>query len=295
MPLLLTLGLPCLTETVLKIFAEAGIKTVEDLFFTEKLKRCALEENILQRVLRDIELHLGAVMYTVTQLIDSAGGACYPTRLRQFDTLLSGGLHAGQLLELAGTMSSGKTQFCMYTAMLMGASGAGVFYIDSTNSFSSKRVCDMYQANPTITNKSERGLLKLLDSIRTIHVFDAYVLLNVLQQIKARCALSECANDGRMVIQPFDRTVKLLIIDSMNTLLAPILGGTQRLGHALLAEIGRLLKQIAIENEMAIIVTNVIVSKRESESQLFPGLGVYWAGVPSTRINLIQQDRKSVV
>jgi len=51
-----------------------------------------------------------------------------------------------------------------------------------------------------------------------------------------------------------------------------------------LTEIGKLLKELAIKYQLVVLVTNVIVSKRENEVGVSPGLGVYWAAQPNTRV-----------
>ena len=50
--------------------------------------------------------------------------------------------------------------------------------------------------------------------------------------------------------------MKLLIVDSINSLISPILGGGQTHGHMLMMELGRVIKQIAVKHNIACIVSN---------------------------------------
>ena len=49
--------------------------------------------------------------------------------------------------------------------------------------------------------------------------------------------------------------MKLLIVDGINSLISPILGGGQAQGHMLMMEIGRILKKIAVKHNIACIVS----------------------------------------
>lgn len=49
--------------------------------------------------------------------------------------------------------------------------------------------------------------------------------------------------------------MKLLIVDSINSLISPILGGGQTHGHMVMMELGRVMKQIAVKHNIACIVS----------------------------------------
>jgi RAD51-like protein 3 len=60
---------------------------------------------------------------------------------KETDSLLQGGFREGQLTELVGPSSSGKTQFCMQAAASVAENHLGrVLYLDTGNSFSARRI-----------------------------------------------------------------------------------------------------------------------------------------------------------
>jgi RecA/RadA recombinase len=59
---------------------------------------------------------------------------------------MRGGFREGQLTELVGESSSGKTQILMQAAAVTALRGEGVIFLDTTNSFSSERVLAMARA-----------------------------------------------------------------------------------------------------------------------------------------------------
>eukprot|EP01126_Amoeba_proteus_P044608 TRINITY_DN4962_c0_g1_i21.p1 TRINITY_DN4962_c0_g1~~TRINITY_DN4962_c0_g1_i21.p1 ORF type:complete len:233 (+),score=18.30 TRINITY_DN4962_c0_g1_i21:249-947(+) len=136
----------------------------------------------------------------------------------------------------------------------------------------------------------------ILDCIRFFRVYDAFVLLNILEQFKANL-IQKCS--------PLGKCLRLIVIDSINTLLTSILGGCQRQGHNMLVAIGRMLKELAVEHNIIVIVTNSVTQKPLTTTtvstpttatnsmqtsptatlSLFqPALGATWFNIPSVRV-----------
>nr|XP_042138432.1 DNA repair protein RAD51 homolog 4 isoform X2 [Peromyscus maniculatus bairdii] len=80
-------------------------------------------------------------------------------------------------------------------------------------------------------------------------------------------------------------TVKVVIVDSVTAVVAPLLGGQQREGLALMMQLARELKILARELGVAVMVTNHLTRDRDSR-RVKPALGRSWSFVPSTRILL---------
>ncbi|CAN1230779.1 DNA repair protein RAD51 homolog 4 [Linum grandiflorum] len=78
---------------------------------------------------------------------------------------------------------------------------------------------------------------------------------------------------------------RLLIIDSISSLITPILGGTSSQGRALMTSLGFLLKKLAHEHNIAVLVTNHMVGAGEGGS-LKPALGESWKSIPHVRLML---------
>ncbi|XP_020552632.1 DNA repair protein RAD51 homolog 4 isoform X4 [Sesamum indicum] len=78
--------------------------------------------------------------------------------------------------------------------------------------------------------------------------------------------------------------VRMLIIDSLSSLIAPVLGGGGAHGHALMVTAGFLLKELAHEHNLSIVVTNHMVAGEAGSSK--PALGDSWKSIPHVRLLL---------
>ncbi|XP_050935403.1 DNA repair protein RAD51 homolog 4 isoform X5 [Cucumis melo] len=164
------------------------------------------------------------------------------------DVLLGGGLREGQLTEIVGPSSSGKTQVCLRAASNVAKNyNAEVFYVDTGNSFSPQRISGFVNWKPgTALDWTCKG----------------------------------------------DRRVQFLIIDSISSLITPILGGSSSQGHALMISAGTLLKKIAHEHNIAVLVTNHTVGGDRGTSK--PALGESWKSVPHVRLQLSRDAGSNV-
>ncbi|XP_027345090.1 DNA repair protein RAD51 homolog 4 isoform X3 [Abrus precatorius] len=192
------------------------------------------------------------------------------------DALLGGGLREGQLTELVGPSSSGKTQACLLSASTVAKHGSSVIYLDTGNSFSPQRIA-------CFVGQSSAYLKKVLDRIICYSVFDIYQMFDLLHQLKINL---------RSEIVKSNQDVRLLIVDSISSLITPILGGAGPQGHALMISAGFLLKKLADEHNIAVLVTNHVVGGEDGISK--PALGESWKSVPHVRL-LLSRDCGSKV
>uniref|UniRef100_A0ACD5UNC2 Uncharacterized protein n=1 Tax=Avena sativa TaxID=4498 RepID=A0ACD5UNC2_AVESA len=149
----------------------------------------------------------------------------FPTGLEGIDTLLGGGLRKGQLTELTGQSSSGKTQACLSFASHVAARHMGVvLYLDTSNSFSPSRIARILDEIPISLIKEPKDvrLKRVMSSIICESVFDIFALFEVLDQLEV--SLNDKVNNG-------GKKICLLIIDSISSLLAPIIGGKYSQGN----------------------------------------------------------------
>ncbi|PKI36394.1 hypothetical protein CRG98_043176 [Punica granatum] len=79
-----------------------------------------------------------------------------------------------------------------------------------------------------------------------------------------------------------DGGVSLLIIDSISSLITPILGSNSPQGRALMISTGSLLKKLAHEYNIAVLVTNHTVGG--NRGTIKPALGESWKTIPHTRL-----------
>ncbi|RLN35438.1 hypothetical protein C2845_PM03G28320 [Panicum miliaceum] len=152
-----------------------------------------------------------------------------PTGLKSIDTLLGGGLRQGQLTEITGPSSSGKTQ------------------------------------------PKDARLKSVMRSIICESVFDIF-------------ALFEVNNGGSKVC--------LLIIDSISSLLAPIIGGKYPQGRSMMISVAVILKKLADEHNLSVLVTNHMVSA--GNGAVKPALGESWKAVPHVRLMISRECENNI-
>ncbi|XP_024008622.1 DNA repair protein RAD51 homolog 4 [Eutrema salsugineum] len=197
------------------------------------------------------------------------------------DSLLQGGFREGQLTELVGPSSSGKTQICMQAAASVAEKQTGrVFYVDTGNSFSARRIAQFICA----TSDAALGK-KVLSRISCHTVYDIFTMFDTLQglEVTLRSQVQMNVNEYRL---------RLLVVDSISSLITPILGGSGSQGRALMVAVGYMLKKLAHEHNIAILVTNHTVGAGEG-GKTKPALGETWKSIPHVRLMLSRDHRNS--
>ncbi|EMS53753.1 DNA repair protein RAD51-like protein 4 [Triticum urartu] len=236
-------------------------------------------------------------------LKDAAEGKHFlPTGLEGIDTLLGGGLRKGQLTEITGQSSSGKTQVCLYSAAHVAARHMGlVLYLDTSNSFSPSRIAHILDELPIslikeitlklfdhviskhpISNMQPKDvrLKRVMSSIICESVFDIFALFEVLDRLEV--SLNGKVTNG-------SNRICLLIIDSVSSLLAPIIGGKNSQGRSMMISVAMILKKLAHKHNLSVLVTNHMVAGNGAPK---PALGESWKAVPHIRL-MISRDRGS--
>lgn len=213
---------------------------------------------------------------------------CISTGCVGIDTVLTGGLRKGQLTELAGTSSSGKTQVCLCTALQVADKEMGeVMFLDTGNSFSSKRIASMIDELPNLSfqkSEKESRLKRVMTGIFHKAVFDIFTMFSVLNDLYLNLRQEEEKNK--------ERKLCLLIIDSISSLITPILGGKNSNGWSMMLSIGFLLKKLANEHNIAVLVTNHTVGGERGSSK--PALGESWKCIPHVRLFLSTDPKTDI-
>ncbi|XVF05575.1 hypothetical protein REPUB_Repub05bG0184400 [Reevesia pubescens] len=206
-----------------------------------------------------------------------------PTGIQGIDLLLGGGIRVGQVTELVGPSSSGKTQVCLQTASNI-ARNHMVLYLDTGNSFSPQRIAYFLGKTNELAfaQAKDQIVQKVMSNIFCHSVFDIFAMFNVLHQLE-----NHFRSQDRGGCQ-----MRLLIVDSISLLIAPVLGGTSSRGHALMLSAGYLLKKLAHQHNLAVLVINHTVGGEGGTSK--PALGESWKSIPHSRL-LLSCDRGSNV
>ncbi|XP_008788055.1 DNA repair protein RAD51 homolog 4 isoform X1 [Phoenix dactylifera] len=209
-----------------------------------------------------------------------------PTGYEGIDVLLGGGLCEGQLTEIVGSSSSGKTQVCLYSAAHVADKHFGVvMFLDTCNSFSPKRIaCMVDQLSSSFSGEAkERRLKRIMSNIFCHSIFDIFALLDVLHQLEFN--LKHQVTSGHTKIC-------LLIIDSISSLLTPVLGGKGSEGRLLMVSAGIILKKLANEHNVSVLVTNHMVGGEGGI--LKPALGESWKSIPHVRLQLTHDQGSNI-
>ncbi len=155
---------------------------------------------------------------------------CISTGSSNLDRFLRGGIRTGIITNIFGESGSGKSQFCFSICanLLKKNEDSKIIFIDTSGNFRPERILD-------ITNKY--NLNKILHNIHYIRPY------SIKEQFDAIKKIYE--------IQP-----KLVIIDTITSLIALESKNISR--HLILMKFIHQLAHIAINNNCAIVTTNMV-------------------------------------
>ena len=230
----------------------------------------------------------------------------FETHFSRLDDMLGGGISTGEVLEVAGETSIGKTQLCMMVAArLAWISDESIAYIDTANTFCPRRFKQMYDFIATARDDGDDGGMsrggegnddrdsdggntdtaegKKAKSFSTagsqIRVFrscsNAFALNTLLQTFQQKMEAQE---------ESYFKRLRLVIIDSLSGILAPLLGTKQPQGHAVMQETARFIKSLAFKHHLAVLTTCHTVSTKENPLGLKPALGESWTYFADRRL-----------
>ncbi|XWS74183.1 hypothetical protein CRYUN_Cryun02cG0193900 [Craigia yunnanensis] len=285
---------PIIDSNFQQFCASHGIFSVEDFLIHDLYTLAAYaEQNISSETLKEGITQVLSIMDDMHQpclngmeLLEDAKRNKHflPTGIQGIDLLLGGGICVGQLTELVGPSSSGKTQVCLQTASNV-ARNYMVLYLDTGNSFSPQRIAHFLgKTNELASAKAKDQILqKVMSNILCHSVFDIFGMFNVLHQLEYHLGHQDRGGGCQM---------RLLIVDSISLLIAPVLGGTSSQGRALMTSAGYLLKKLAHQHNLAVLVINHTVGGEGGTSK--PALGESWKSIPHSRL-LLSCDRGSNV
>merc|ERR1711988_284920 len=237
-----------LTLDLVDKLGELSVETGRQLLLCSPDQLCAQSDTLAQQTLEDARREYERYIIrpavdatTLLHVVRRHPKLVLSTGVESLDFVMSGGVRTGNHTELVGTSGTGKTSICMKTCIFVAAKSTGTaIFIDSSNSFTSKRVEDLLVE---VYNGQEVDY-RSLGRIRHVAVFDVFELLDALTCISEALEAKE---------KGFFQDVRLVVIDSLALLLSPSLG-ISAVGHCLLTEVGRLIRSMCCRHNIALLI-----------------------------------------
>lgn len=280
---LLSLSCGSLQPSHLEALQENGIKTVADFISCNAVRlaqKISVPEMVLSSLQQTIIVQMAAFTLNGSDFYEDmiSGFRIISSGCDSLDELLDGGLYSGELTEIVGAAGAGKSQICMNIALSTAMkTKKNVLYVDTGGSMSGTRIREMLQGwNSSL---EDQEVCDILSRISVIQAFDIFSVVDVLEGVRQKLHVNTEENDDEM------QHLRMIIVDSVAAVVSPILGGQQIHGHSLMVNLSRILKSLAVEHSVAVVITNnVVTDSSKSSFSTKPALGPTWAHVPNTRL-----------
>jgi len=202
------------------------------------------------------------------------------------DRSLSGGVRTGELTEVVGESSSGKTQFCLQLSVQAALRGEKVAYIATEGAFPSSRLDQMVSTK----KKPELRDFILIQQIRNVQHLITVLSKDLEELLKT------------------DTSVSCVVIDSVAACVRYDADQTTGLERAsLIHKLGQLTLNIALKHKVAVVAVNQVTDDvgerlnaafKHGRKQL-ACLGHAWSQYPHTRLwltktKLVTRDKSGI-
>nr|XP_039260907.1 DNA repair protein RAD51 homolog 3-like [Styela clava] len=216
----------------------------------------------------------------------------------EVDKLMGGGFPLGRITEIAGEAGLGKTQFCFQLcvdvqipACLGGVDGEAV-YLDVEGTFFPQRVAQ-------ITNATVQHCHQIADLSGSPECIESMKDFTT-DKVMSRIFLFSCRNCVQLLAATHQmkeflkshQKVKLLVVDSV----AQCVRGEEdmRSRSKFLMTLGRIFLDIAMEFDIAVVLTNQVSTKindKQGTSYNIPALGIRWSHLASVKLMLNKRNQ----
>lgn len=196
------------------------------------------------------------------------------------DRFLSGGILTEGITEICGESGAGKTQLCMQLALTaqyptdMGGLNGGVIYICTEEQFHSRRLQQIIENFPFELNGKIKPKINFMDNLFITRVTDVEKFENSFNKI---------------IFLVENKNIKLIILDSVTALFrgsSTDIEGFQKAKD--LRTIVRFFYKLCGTYKVATVCVNQVSQVLDSEVPE-PALGLVWANLVTTRIQLKKQ------
>ncbi|MHA1792337.1 MAG: DNA repair and recombination protein RadA [Promethearchaeota archaeon] len=241
--------LKSMTPKVFKLIVEEGFTTLRRLSLctiSDLAQIDGISENRAKNIIYQAREKLGMCEFVTVDKIEE-NWEWFTTGSSEVDTLMGGGITTGRITEIFGAFKSGKTNIVNTLCITVqlpreqGGLNGDVIYIDTEGTFSKSKIARI----------ARRFGIEPKKALQRIHLAKVYSSEHQMQMIES------CEK----VIANFP--VKLIIVDSLMALLRNEYVGIGSLcaRQAVLNNIIHLLSQLAEAHNLAIVLTNQVVTK----------------------------------
>ncbi|KAJ7122746.1 P-loop containing nucleoside triphosphate hydrolase protein [Mycena epipterygia] len=162
--------------------------------------------------------------------------------LPQFDELLQGLTTSRRLIEVSGDKASGKTSLLLHLVLrhLVQRPRSGVLWIDTTGGFSAVKAAEILELGDA------PGASTALERLQVSLAFEVDAVYEVLDEL--RLAISSNT--------PGEIRIRGIVVDTVTSLLGPILSPVSSQGHAIMTMFMRQLRAFAQTFSITIFIVN---------------------------------------
>lgn len=304
------------SEMAVQQLGAKSIHSAEDLlFFTcsnfhDVASRTGISVDELERIVKGVSRKLGSLPQCASEVFQVWKENCVQlgTGSEALDELLTGGVFTGELTEFVGPCAAGKTQVCLALALQTCRSEKQtVAFLDTGTSFPPSRVKEMAKAQHRAACMRRRAHLNLhaqddglrsqmeeveeeADEDEDEETWDAPLQrLRVYRVANADALLWELTELEQQLCDGSDRffaNLKLIVIDSLGTAFAPLIGGGTHFGHSLLVSVVQTLQRLSAQYNVSVVVTNHTTSGFNHLHQHQPALGDTWSHLPCVSVSI---------
>jgi len=182
---------------------------------------------------------------------------------KKIDQLINGGVQPGDIIELVGSPSTGKTQLSLLLSLnvLLSNINNTVFFLDTRGSFSIKRIIDFCYSENNSNTKNSEDIKNLLTRIQHQGVYSYHELFNIFEK-----TISNTENSNF----EFYKNLKLIVINSISSLIFPIIGQNDYTRNSVMSSISLYLNILAKKYNISILLTNFTVGEKNNSLSLIP-------------------------